>query len=297
MIRAAFAAMTGLFLATSLEAEAPPTRPPPPPMLAGDQYLYGSAEASGLTREIWRQLVDYVGDSMKAKGNDRKSVVLAPDATLDQPSFVPCGDKPPAVVFDVDETAILNLGMEYDTLRANRYVWDNDVWPRWEKTGYDKVAPTPGAEPALDRLRAMGVTVVFNTNRNAFDAKYTEKALNDAGLGPAVHGKTLYLAGDDDQGSLKDGRRAIIASHYCVLAMAGDQLVDISDKFNTDYTRQNQRRELAALPAVADLWGNGWFVMPNPVYGSALQGSPDDIFPADKQWRDPGNAPQPGSSR
>jgi hypothetical protein len=29
-------------------------------------------------------------------------------------------------------------------------------------------------------------------------------------------------------------------------------------------------------------------VMPNPVYGSALQGGPDDIFPKDKQWRDPG---------
>ena len=28
--------------------------------------------------------------------------------------------------------------------------------------------------------------------------------------------------------------------------------------------------------------------MPNPVYGSGLEGGPDDIFPKDKQWRDPG---------
>lgn len=253
-------------------------------MLAGDQYLYGSAEASALTREIWHMLVDYVADAEKAKGNDRKSVVLTIDATLDKPSFVPCDDKPPAVVVDVDETSILNLGMEYDTLKTNRYVWDDDVWPQWERTGYDKVVPTPGAKAAFDHLRAMGVTVIFNTNRNAFNAQYTEKALDDAGLGPAVHGKTLFLAGDDNQGSFKDGRRQIIASRYCVLAMAGDQLVDISDRFTTDYNFMSERRALAGLPAVADMWGNGWFVMPNSVYGSGLQGSIDDIFPADKRW-------------
>lgn len=281
-------ALIALAASAAAHASPPPTIPPPPPMLAGDQYLYGSAESAALTREVWHALVGYVGEALQAKGDARKSVVLEPDATLDKPSFVPCSDKPPAVVLDVDETAILNLGMEYDTLKTNRYVWDDDVWPRWEKTGFDKVAPTPGAKEALDRLRTMGVTVIFNTNRNAFNAQYTEKALNSAGLGPAVHGQTLFLAGDDNQGSFKDGRRQIIASRYCVLAMAGDQLVDISDRFTTDYNLMSERRALAALPAVADMWGNGWFVMPNPVYGSALQGTIDDIFPASAQWSDPG---------
>lgn len=285
MIRSKFGlALVALAASTAALASPPPTIPPPPPMLAGDQYLYGSAEASALTREVWHMLVDYVAEAAKAKGNDRKSVVLTIDATLNKPSFVPCGDKPPAVVVDVDETSILNLGMEYDTLKTDRYLWDDDVWPKWEQTGYDEVVPTPGAKAAFDHLRAMGVTVIFNTNRNAFNAKYTEKALDDAGLGPAVHGKTLFLAGDDNQGSFKDGRRQIIASRYCVLAMAGDQLVDISDRFTTDYNFMSERRALAALPAVAEMWGNGWFVMPNPVYGSGLQGSIDDIFPADKRW-------------
>lgn len=267
--------------------------PPAPPMLAGIQYLYGSAEAAALSRQVWHSLVDYVGQAMQAKGDARRSVVLAPGATLQNPGFIPCGDKPPAAVFDVDETVLLNLGFEYDVLKADRYIFDDDVWKRWEQTGIADVAPTPGARTALDRLRAMGVTVIFNTNRNGFDGPFTERALDAAGLGPAVHGRTLFLAGDDGKGGLKDGRRQMIAAHYCVLAMAGDQLGDISDRFDLDSLSTSERRGFAALPQVAAMWGNGWFVMPNPAYGSALQGGADDIFPKDKQWRDPGSAVAP----
>jgi 5'-nucleotidase (lipoprotein e(P4) family) len=271
----------------------PPEPPLPSPQLHGIQYLYGSAEAYALTRQTWRMLADFVDEAM-ASGTHR-SVVLAADATLAQPKFVPCDNKPVAIVLDVDETSILNLGAEYDDLLARRKIFDDDVWVRWEQTGGAYVVPTPGAKEALDRLREHGVTVIFNTNRAAFDAPYTEKMLNDAGLGPAKHLETLFLSGDDSGGSMKDGRRQTIAAKYCVVAMAGDQLVDFSDHFDfdQDILSVQQRRAAAALPGILDLWGNGWFVMPNPVYGSALQGGPDDIFPKDKQWRDPGPKPAP----
>lgn len=264
----------------------PPEPPPAPPQLHGIQYLYGSAEAAALTRQTWRVLADYV-DEQVASGT-HKSVVLTPDSTLSNPHFVPCGDKPPAIVLDVDETSILNLGAEYDDLMANRRVFDDDVWNRWEQGGAAYVAPTPGAKEALDRLRDHGVTVIFNSNRAAVNAAGAEAALNAAGLGPARHGETLFLSGDDANGSFKDGRRLTIAAKYCVLAMAGDQLVDFSDLFTTEPNGVAARRATVAYSGIADLWGAGWFVMPNPVYGSALQGGPDEIFPKDKQWRDPG---------
>lgn len=264
----------------------PPAPPPPPAGLHGDQFLYGSAEAAAINREVWHALVGYVEDALKR--SDRHGVVLARDATLHDPRFVPCEGKPPAIVLDVDETTILNLGAEYDDLEAQRPQFDDDVWVRWERTGVHDIVPTPGAKDALDRLRGEGVTVVFNTNRNAFSAAWTEQALNDAGLGPARHGQTLFLAGDDAGGSAKDGRRLTIAARYCVLAMAGDQLVDFSDRFEIEPLSVQERRADAALPGIAALWGAGWFVMPNPVYGSALQGGADDIFPKNKQWRDPG---------
>lgn len=268
-------------------AAVPATPPAAPADLHGIQYLYGSGEAAALSEQTWRALTNYVALAMKEK--TRKGVVLAATSTLADPAFVPCADKPPAAVFDVDETSILNLGFEYDALKAQRPGFDDDVWTRWERTGYDDVVPTPGAKAAFARLRAMGVAVIFNTNRNAFDAAQSERALNDAGLGPAVHGRTLYLQGDDADGPRKDGRRQTIAAQYCVLAMAGDQLVDFSDHFDYDpgILSVAQRRAAIARPGIADLWGNGWFVMPNPAYGTALQGGADDIFPKDKQWRDP----------
>lgn len=269
---------------------APPLPPLAPPQLHGIQYLYGSAEAAALTRQTWRALVAHVADALAHPTH--QSVILARGSSLARPSFTPCDDKPPAVVLDVDETSILNLGFEYDDLKAQRPIFDDDVWSRWEQTGAAKVVPTPGAKDAVDRLRKMGVAIIFNTNRNAFNASHTEEALNKAGLGPAKHGDTLYLAGDDPGGSMKDGRRAIIAGRYCVLAMAGDQLVDFSDHFDFDpaIISVGERRAAAETGGIAEMWGNGWFVMPNPAYGSALQGGADDIFPNDTQWRDPGPA-------
>jgi len=292
MIRSSAVLAGALALAGCTTAGRPvalPAPPPAAPQLAGMQYLYGSGEAAAVSRQAWAALVNYVAGTMG--GKDRRSVVLAEGSTLEDPKFIPCAGRPPAAVFDVDETVLLNLGFEHDELTGAAHRDFDDRWARWEKTGAHDVQPTPGAKEALDSLRGMGITVIFNTNRNAFNAAPTEQALNDAGLGPAVHGQTLWLAGDDANGSLKDGRRRTIASRYCVIAMGGDQLGDFSDLFN-DAASVPARRDATGLPGIASLWGHGWFVLPNPVYGTALQGGADDIFPKDKQWRDPGPAPK-----
>jgi 5'-nucleotidase (lipoprotein e(P4) family) len=221
----------------------------------------------------------------QVKTRPQRSVVLAQDATLAAPAFVPCGDKPLAAVFDVDETVLLNTGFEYhDALRGKGY--DPAIWDAWERTGTKAVEAVPGAVEAVSQLRAMGVTVILNTNRSAANADATIAALDTAGLRGFVHGQTLYLAGDDGQGSRKDGRRATIAARYCVIALGGDQLGDFSDLFNAPQP-VTARRATTIGAAVAQLWGKGWFVLPNPVYGSGLKGGFDEIFPMDKRWAPP----------
>jgi len=140
----------------------------------------------------------------------------------------------------------------------------------------------------VNAVRDMGVTVIFNTNRGSASAEGTAAAIAAAGLGKAAHGETLFLSGDDAMGARKDGRRWTIAAKYCVVAMAGDQLVDISDLFNANDLSVADRRQAALRGWVAQMWGQGWFVLPNPVYGSGLKGGLDDIFPADKRWTDTG---------
>jgi 5'-nucleotidase (lipoprotein e(P4) family) len=255
---------------------------------AGMQYLYGSGEAVAASRQAYAGLVAYVERYQRERTTLRRmplSAVLDPAATLAMPTQRPCVG-PAAVVFDVDETVLLNTGYEYSDAQGG-LSYDAARWERWERSDGRATQPVPGAVEALAQLRAAGVTVVFNSNRNAATASFTEAALNRAGLGPAKHGTTLFLKGDAPGGSAKDARRALIAKRFCVVALVGDQLGDFSDLFNAG-SKPAERRAAANAPAIASLWGKGWFVLPNPVYGTALAGGFDDVFPNDLRWSDPG---------
>nr|WP_245739064.1 HAD family acid phosphatase [Sphingomonas rubra] len=249
---------------------------------AGMQYLYGSGEADAISRQAWRAIAGQ--GATAARRRPRDSVVLVQGSTLAAPRFVPCGAKPLAAVFDVDETVALNLGFERDAAAGRPY--EQARWRAYEITGGTTARAVPGAVDAIRALRASGITVVFNSNRSAENAVATVAMLDRLGLGPARVGETLFLS-DQATGSAKDSRRAAIAARYCVVAMAGDQLGDFSDLFNAGLTPP-QRRAAADAPAIARLWGAGWFVLPNPVYGTALKGRLDEVFPADSAW-----APEP----
>jgi 5'-nucleotidase (lipoprotein e(P4) family) len=280
------AALAVLLLAGCATAPVAPIANSVPP---GMQYLYGSAEAAAISEQAYNALVDAVllrlareRAGTPATG-DHFSAVLAPGSALDNPAMLPCADKPRAVVFDVDETILLNLGFEADDAAHPGRPYDAARWQEWERTGVDAVAPVPGALDAVKVLRAAGVKVIFNTNRSAGTAAFAEAALDHAGFGPVKHGETLWLKGDLDSGSGKDSRRAAIARNYCVVAMGGDQLGDFTDAFAGTPL---ERRAAASAPALAALFGRVWFVLPNPVYGTALKGGFDEVFPADKRWPD-----------
>ncbi|MGJ3626201.1 HAD family acid phosphatase [Sphingomonas sp. MMS24-JH45] len=213
-------------------AAAPQMLPPAPPAPAMGAArlprwpIYGSAEAAALSEQAYNAMVAYVraalGKARDARGrlpNERaagtaprwpRSVVLAPGSSAGMPILLPCDRQPPAVVLDMDETAVLNLGYEYEDARTGKG-YDPKRWDRWERGGANAVAPVPGAVAAFRQLRAMGVTIVVDANRAAANAADTAAALKAAGLGDFVHGETLFLKGDVDGKSGKDGRRLAIA--------------------------------------------------------------------------------------
>ena len=272
-------ALAALLLAGTASAQ-PAERAPSP----GMQWMYGSGESAASSLQAYQGFRNHV--LATARRRPRSSVVLAPGSTLAAPRFIPCGRRPLAVVLDVDETALQNLGYEYDEGVSGRG-YNQEVWDRWERTGANAVLPMPGAVAALAAMRRAGVTVIFNSNRLTRYAAQTRAAIEGAGLGPAVHRRTLWLKGDLGTSSEKDPRRAEISRRYCVIAMAGDQLGDFSDLFNVRGLGVRDRREAAAAGAFGRLWGNGWFMLSNPVYGPSLRGSFDDVFPADRRWSDP----------
>ncbi|MBX7533748.1 acid phosphatase [Qipengyuania sp. 1XM1-15A] len=284
MMRAGLVSCAALALAacqTVPAAEAPVASADAPDTM---QWLYGSGEAAGASIQTWRNIADYA----IARSRERRvpqSVTMGIDGAIAQPQSCAQGDswKPLAVVFDVDETVILNQGYEYWATTSGAS-FSKETWEKWEKTGASYVRPVPGAVTGIRRLREAGITPVFNTNRE-FSPEGAAKAIAAAGLGEAIHRDTLFLRGDDGVNSGdKDGRRAMIAERYCVVALAGDNLGDFADIFNDDTRAPLERRELAARGDLAQLWGNGWFVLPNPVYGYSLKGTVEQVFPEGTRW-------------
>ena len=279
--RAASRPASGPTSVADLPTPQAPTTSVPPAM----QYLYGSGEAAALSIQSYFQLADFViaKSSDRAIGHDVTSVVLAPGATLADPKFEDCGSKPLAMVLDIDETALLNLGFEENQAETGK-PYDQQRWDQWERSGAHAVAAVPGAIDAVTMARKAHVTVIFNSDRTAANASATVAAIAAAGLGQAVHGDTLWLKGDAGGGSGKDARRQAISAKYCVIAMAGDQLGDFSDLFNAPALDPQARRAIVANRNLELIWGEGWFMLPNPAYGSALRGGFDAVFPADKRW-------------
>lgn len=259
----------------------------------GMQFLYGSGEAAALSLQAYQALWNYlhVEIGFRRDKSQIRSVVLAPGSTLDNPKFDVCGKRPLAVVLDIDETALLNLGYEHDEA-ARGTGYDQSRWNRWEQTGADQVEAVPGAAEALAAARRDGIAVIFNSNRSVAAAAQTAAALDHAGLGPAALFDTLWLRGEGEP-SGKDARREKIAQRFCIVAMVGDQLGDFSDLFNAPGdTPVRARRNSAGGTLLAPLWGAGWFILPNPVYGTGLKGGLDDIFPPEARWTDPGVPPK-----
>ncbi|RSV14504.1 acid phosphatase [Sphingomonas sp. ABOLF] len=261
---------------------------------AGMQYLYGSGEAAALSSQAYRALAQHVRASAdyRQAGIEVASVVLAPGSSLASPHFVECGAKPLAIVLDIDETVLLNLGYEADEA-ARGLSYDDARWRRWEATGAGKVDPVPGAVEAISAARRAGVAVVYISNRTAANAPATARALEGAGLGKAVPGETLLLK-EEGAGSGKDARRAQVAETHCVVALVGDQLGDFSDLFSAPGMTPAARRAAADGVQIEPLWGAGWFMLPNPVYGTGLKGGIADVFPANRRWTDPGAAAAAG---
>jgi 5'-nucleotidase (lipoprotein e(P4) family) len=264
-------------LATQIGEKSTPASPP-----TGQQWLYGSAEGSIASAQVYKSMAQYV----RAKALNRAiktQIVLADGSTPDTPRFESCGTKPLAAVFDADETLIWNVGaMRYMAEQGKDF--DPAIWNAWEKSGAGKALAMPGAIAALKIMRDAGVTIIANTNRTTANAKGTEDALRMAGLGEFKHQETLYLMGDDASGSSKDGRRAAIASKFCVIALGGDQLGDFAQAFNVKALSVAERRKLATHPAIAELWGNGWFLFSNPVYGPSIRGGYDEIYTPETKW-------------
>lgn len=277
--------------ATAPAARVPEAAAPVSPALQATTWTYGTAEAAMLAETSFRAMVDRAESrlgSLYFGSGFQSAIVRVVDGGRARLRECDLSFHKPAVVFDIDETLVWNMGAQADPARRAAG-FDPARWARWEREGGDLLVAVPGAVAAVEALRKLGITPVFNSNRSAASAAETARALARLGFGEAVHGKTLWLMGDADGSSRKHGRREAIAERYCVLAQVGDQMGDFVDAI--DFAPDGSRRSLAertrmAATVFGPLWGERWFLIPNPMYGR-WNDPPltlDDAVPEAARW-------------
>jgi hypothetical protein len=172
-------------------------------------------------------------------GRGMKSVVYNPDSGLENPTFAQCGEKPLAIILDLDNKDL--------TDEQNADLWRGAI------------DPAPGVLAAVNEARRLNIAVFYMSEQLAQSGIRIEAALNEAGLGPAEPGIQLWLKGERGL-ERKDLLRQVISRHYCVVAMAGDRKGDFADLY--DYLRDP---DAPAVRVLDPLFNAGWFMLPNPV--------------------------------
>jgi 5'-nucleotidase (lipoprotein e(P4) family) len=243
-------------------APSAPETPPPPALSYAETNLNATLWAQGTVehdmayRGIYAQATRQITVALKQKDWD-----ALPKSERKKPAK---GLKP-AVIVDVDETVLDNSPYQARLIRDGKE-FDEFSWDQWCRE--QRALALPGALEFAQAAAAKGVTVFYLTNRAQHLNEATLANLRSAGF-PVAEKETVFLGlgtvveGCEANGSDKGCRRELIGRRYRVLALVGDQLGDFID---VDSNTVAARAE-AAKP-YTNWFGERWFMLPNPTYGS-----------------------------
>lgn len=169
---------------------------------------------------------------------------------------------PPAIIVDADETFINNEPFQARAIRDGGG-FKAERWVAW--VNERNAVALPGAAEFAQYVASRGVTIFYITNRD-YPAEYeaTVTNLRAQGFPVAEDASNVLLRGAPVAPAREKGeRRRLVAKTHRVLLMLGDNLGDFLDGINSGVA---QRRALMA--PYAEWWGERWFMLPNPSYGS-----------------------------
>jgi acid phosphatase len=170
--------------------------------------------------------------------------------------------RPPAVILDVDETALDNSESEERNIREGA-AYNETRWAAW--CNERKATPIPGALEFTRAAAAKGVAVFYVTNRDRALEPATRDNLSKFGFPLDAARDTVLTRAERPEWSSSDksSRRAMVAEDFRILLLIGDDFGDFV---------AGARGTLAARRALdeanAAMWGVKWIALPNPLYGS-----------------------------
>jgi len=155
-------------------------------------------------------------------------------------------------VLDIDETILDNSDYQ-EQLAVFGRSFDPSTWDFWIRSL--KGRPLPGAREFMETVEAAHGQIVLVTNRTASQCLATEKNLRAFNL----HYDRILCATPEDMSDKNARFRRVLQGDpdlapLKVLAWLGDHIEDFPE-----LTQQNP---------VFERFGSGFFVFPNPTYGS-----------------------------
>jgi 5'-nucleotidase (lipoprotein e(P4) family) len=170
-------------------------------------------------------------------------------------------DLPPAIILDVDETAIDNGGYESWLIAAGKD-YSSKTYGPWTEAKEAKAIP--GAVDFTKYADSKGVKVFFVTNRKADQEAATRENMEALGFPMGGNVDTFLMQGEkEDWTGAKGTRLAFVAKDYRVLLLLGDNYGDFSDDASG-----SEADRLASLQKNMAHIGHDWIFIANPEYGS-----------------------------
>lgn len=245
--------------ATDATAAAPAA---PAPGAADDNlnavvWTQRSAEYAAVTTSLYRAAADHIDAALAEKAWD----ALVPD---ERDNAGNTASLPPAVVLDIDETVLDNSPYQA-RLVAEGKEYSEVTWDQW--VAEKKAKAVPGVVEFARAAEAKGVTLLYISNRAVHLQAATIENLRAEGL-PVKDDKVFlglgtHVPGCEQNGTEKLCRRRLAGRDYRVLMQFGDQLGDFVEIIaNTPEARAGQ------LGEYRDWFGERWWMLPNPTYGS-----------------------------
>lgn len=170
-------------------------------------------------------------------------------------------DLPPAVILDVDDTALNTARYQAWTVKAGTN-FAADTWTKYVNAKID--VPIPGALDFTKYAASKGVKVFYVTNRTKEEEPASVALMKEMGF-PIDDAGEMFLSAKEqpDWSSAKSTRRAVIAKSHRILLLIGDNFGDFTDAYKGSLAERQK-----AFEDNRARWGREWIVIANPTYGS-----------------------------
>jgi 5'-nucleotidase (lipoprotein e(P4) family) len=217
------------------------------------------------TASLWATAsAEYAAVALQTYAAAREKLDLA----LADPTWTACLEQsegyeslPPAIIIDLDETVLDNRPFQRRLVNEG-LEFDKAMWNEWVRKS--RAEAIPGAVEYLQYVHEQGVEIFYLTNREhaVEDATRVNLAAIGIPLNPDVD-TVLSQRERADWGSDKGSRRRLVADSHRVLSILGDHLRDFTSV--EGFSRKGRRKTTFKHAA---MWGEKWFMLPNPLYGS-----------------------------